>query len=62
MNKKDFLIRAIECKTKGKPEHRIECLICPYGKNLDFSQGDNPDDVVCNKEKIMEDMKELLDT
>ena len=60
MDKKDFLLRAIECKTKNMPEHRLECLICPYGKGLDFSRGDSPEDAECQKEKILEDMKEIL--
>jgi hypothetical protein len=62
VDKKDWIKRALECRMDENLEKpRFECLICPYGKNLDFSDGDDIDSIKCNVEKLTADFKELFD-
>lgn len=61
MDKKDFVIRAFQCRldnSKRKPS--VECLICPYGKNGDFAYDEKPEDVKCNLLKLYNDIGTLL--
>lgn len=61
MDKKDWIKKAIECRsdeTRKKPN--VECLICPYGRDLDFSEGDDIASTECNLAKLKEDIAEMI--